>query len=219
MVVIEVFRCNTGVTFIHRKKKDMLTRRKKVIDLLKKKAYRYSELVSEAKISESTIDRILGELKFLGLAHKRVDHAWEWYLYKTDYSPMNLELAIKHSKDIVFRRIKDYPGIMYAGPYQLLMSHDEQALQQNYSEFAGHMKTGYPTLCSLFERWRELPRCSKVTLVGEDEEPSEAELDAVEDILQQVARELNVIVTKVRNGIPLEGRCYACPHISLAIKE
>lgn len=197
-----------------------------MIDKLQQRSWRFKELMVETEISEKTLWRILKELEFYGLAVKKTDGAWGWYLCKRTFSPRDYELMIKHSRHVIFgARVRarfgerDAQDIAHTSAYALLRSYDKGALERDFPEFAGHLKTGYQDLFTLFEKWRKIPEAGKVTHLDGGSEPNEAEQETVENILRQVGGELAVIITKVRNGIPLEGYCDFCPHKHLTIKE
>jgi len=197
-----------------------------VIDKLQQRSWRFKELMVETEIPEKTLWRILKELEFYGLAVKKADGAWGWYLCKRTFSPRDYELMIEHSMHVIFGARtrarfgeRDAQDIAHTSAYALLRSYDKGALERDFPEFAGHLKTGYQDLFAFFEKWKKMPEVGKVTHFDGGLEPDEAEQEAVENILRQVGGELAVIITKVRNGIPLEGYCDFCPHKHLTIKE
>lgn len=186
-------------------------RRKTVIEKLQQRSWHFKELMAETEIPEKTFSRILKELGFYGLAVKKSDGAWGWYLCRQAFSPRDYELMIRHSEHIVFGD-SEVEGIEQAPPYALLQSYENETLEQRFPEFAGHLRTGYQDLFALFRRWVEIQHTREIL------EKSERRV-AEENIIRQVGGDLAVIITKVRNGIPLEGYCNFCPHTNLVIKE
>lgn len=192
-------------------------KRKRVIDLLKKKSYRYSEMVRETGIAESTMDRIFKELKILGLVEKKVDGLWEWYLYRRTFSPIEYELLMKHSRHVILEGRMDMQAFEETSAYRVLRFYDKGVLKRDFPDFLGHLRTGYPELSVLFEKWKKLPETAKVSDAG-GFEPLKEETETMENIVYQVGGQLSVIIMKVRNGIPLEGHCDFCPYMRFAIE-
>ena len=141
------------------KENERLDRRRKVIKLLKNKSMRYTEIVKETGILESTLDRILKELKKLGLAakdeRKRLDY-WRWYTYTKKYNRLTYDKAIEHAKLLM----PGFQSLLEFGEFYVLSlppDREEQIKRRILSNFAEqHLKTGYPTIYKNLISFREL---------------------------------------------------------------
>lgn len=212
-----------------------------VIKALKERPMTWKEL-TQLGIPEKTLQRILQEyLIFWGLVQKHEDGYYSWYERKREFSKSEYELALQHSKAIIFGN-KTMLGISKYTIDSLVNAYVMD--REEVTEFFSHLKTGYPQIYKKFERCLNilkergrlikqidktkskhddlkvnytLSRCVEV-----DSAPKE-KLGFIEkkyeDALKDLAGELAIVFMQVKNGIPLEGYCPFCPHIRLKIKE
>lgn len=109
----------TEVTHMDPSESKRLTKRKKVIDLIRNQSQRHSEILEKTGIPESTVNRILKELKSLGLIRrikKEVHDYWVWIDHETLWqgSHQTYDIAIGHAKDLLpgFQNLLTY-GIFF----------------------------------------------------------------------------------------------------------
>lgn len=156
-------------------KKRRLLKRRTVLQLLKERAYRYTELVKQTKLPQKTMDRILEELKTLGLIIKKKDGAWvssehirKPYKTKSDY-----DVALEHSKKLLcaleailvedkleFVEMSITQESPWAGNAEAFRIELESEYQgQLLKEFAeAHLRTGYSSVYKKLEAYRDMNR-------------------------------------------------------------
>jgi len=138
-------------------------KRRQVLELLKTGgAYRYSELVRVTRIAEKTMDRILADLRSLGLIEKRHDGYWAWFehirkRYKTkDEKDDDLEhsrLLISGLESILAEDRHSHPDALKAEAEGSRILDDPMWIKKLAEE---HLKTGYPSQYRKLEEYRAL---------------------------------------------------------------
>jgi len=105
MVKVKIYSRNrlTEVVYLNPSESDRLTKRKKVIDLIRDQPQRYGEISEKTGIAESTVNRILKELKKLGLVKKRDKKYWVWSEYENRWkgSPICYKAHVDHSINLI----------------------------------------------------------------------------------------------------------------------
>jgi len=116
-------------------------RRKKVIDALREKPRKHNELVRKVGLYEKTVDRILNELSFMGLAIKRNDGYWSWHEYsRTDLAP-------DEQKNLLDHAMKLKPS------FDAVLNREQEEIR----EFAEkHLQTGYPGIYEKLVKFKRL---------------------------------------------------------------
>jgi len=164
-----------------RKNKELwLHRRKRVLELFKERPYRYSELVKTTRLPEKTVDRILIDLRVLGLIIKRADGYWAWFeqLREPYRTKDEKDDALEHSRKLV-------PGlesILAEGrqSHSDAVKSEAEAMKveveggprlKEFSEL--HLKTGYPALYEKLEEYRELRANARRKLELEGKYPNQ----------------------------------------------
>lgn len=144
------------------KKNEILLNRKKVIDCLRDRRMKFGTLKTKTGISESTLSRILKELKILGLAEKTSGY-WTWYAYKKKYHPRLAEHAKKHLAPGLAALSPSYVPTRYTpdnqDPNVVALdsaSRDIKRLNQLKEYALEHIRSGYPTIDNLLSQFRNL---------------------------------------------------------------
>ena len=213
---------------------------KTVIEGLRKKPMTWKEL-AELGIPEKTLQRILQDyLISWGLVQKNKDGYYVWFEQKRELSKAEYELALQHSKNLIFGNetmlgISQYTIDSLINAY--IMNPEEVI------PFFNHLETGYPLIYRKFQKCLETLKergklIKQITKsLNKDTlrisysffppihiNPSQKqEFELIEKKLQNcfkdLAGEFAIISMQVKNGIPLEGYCDFCPHRKLKIVE
>lgn len=133
-----------------------------VIEALRNKPMKWSELLEQTKIPEKSLHRILTEyLSFWGLVKKDEFGRWAWYdTIRTYKSKHDYELALNHSKMLIpgLRAIlaEDMDLYLHLGSsaYVELREYEEESkLLKSFVE--EHLRTGYPEVYDDVVKFRE----------------------------------------------------------------
>jgi len=198
-------------------------------------------------IPEKTLERILQDhLIPWGLVQKNKDGYYVWFEQKHEFSKTEYELALQHSKNLIFGN-ETMVGISKYTIDQLINAYVMSP--EEVIPFFKHLETGYPLIHRKFmkciETLKERGKLIKQVTKSPDKDalrinyslfapgcidinPSqeqefiviEKKLEKkIENCLKDLAGEFAIIFMQVKNGIPLEGYCDFCPHRKLVIKE
>ena len=134
-----------------------------VIEALRNKPMKWSELLEQTKIPEKSLHRILTEyLSFWGLVKKDELGRWSWYdNIRTYKSERDYELALNHSKMLIpgLRAIlaEDMDLYLHLGSsaYVELHKHDEEESELLKSFAEEHLRTGYSEIYEDLVKFRE----------------------------------------------------------------
>lgn len=184
-------------------KKRRLLKRKTVLQLLKEKNYRYTDLVNQTKLPQKTMDRILEELKTLGLIIKKNDGTWvsSEHIKKPYKTRSDYDVALEHSKKLLralgailaedklgwvemsIAQESPRPGNAEAFRIELESEYKGKSLK----EFAeAHLRTGYSSVYKKLEAYREMNRAIRSQL--EQKDYSKVLIDFVVDGIQMFPR-------------------------------
>lgn len=132
-----------------KKRLERLIRRKKVINILRKKRIRHNDLVRESEIPETTVERILKELKILDLADQDREDGivyWAWYEYATVFSSEEqFKRAIDHSRKLL-------PGLEVILRTQEGKGEKEDTERECVEQ---HLSSGYPKISTKLNKLRK----------------------------------------------------------------
>lgn len=195
---------------------------KKVIEALREGNKTYSELGSLG-IPEKTLDRILKDnLEYWGLI-KKEGSCWVWHENKQVFqSKADYELALKHSKNVILTTSEkqglDQTSIIAVLNELAFFEDNEEAFRKRWvSDYyfdrkylLQHIKTGYPEILRLIQKYRELE--IKQSFSDTDSK----ELEYVQDLF---AGKMARLIRNLKDGIPLSGFCDGCPRKTVTIKE
>jgi hypothetical protein len=211
--------------------------------------FELEELVSKKApvnmITKRTVQNYMAELKALGLVvynkQERIyEHTENKKVFKNKY---NYNIALKHSKNLMFST-KKKQRFDQMDPYfalEMVLLNDQKKwtekddFHKDLYDFRcvyQHLRTGYPKLNPLIDKYREQNKNKKKRPVGCG--PYLGNL-SIEQRMEYFAKEIEkqnkvndsdallvgklyFIFRQVKEGIPLQGNCDYCPDKKVSIK-
>lgn len=214
---------------------------KPVIEALREGKKSWGDLkelkVQNREIPDKTLDRLLKNLDYWGLAEKEGDF-WVWYEYSRVFTPHNFDLAMKHSKRLLFQ-------------FQTLVHHpDKNSQDLEYVAMKEHLKFYHDTDTYLkLEKYEKafieikkkinankemlskfFPNLNPFRIIEDydksfkattpDEEKLKDELEKELDkfyweTYSPLKRDLGSLETKIAHRNPLEGKCSLCREVKI----
>jgi len=198
----------------YRKPSEGIQRLTKIIELLRKQDYTPSELIKKTGYSSRTMYRDIQDLKSLKVATLENDKI-KWFENKITLSSRDYEIAVKHSKHLLFTDPKSTlckdQRLDYYSPYmKLSLLVSEERIDPSDVYVLQHFRTGYPELMAKAKAYIELS--SKTEKTDKDQKNKD-------EIREQLVGKIDFILHSVSNGTHLLGVCDCCPKSKITIKD
>lgn len=214
---------------------ERITKRKKIIDSLRRGPKRHKDLIIESGLPQTTVDRILREFEIYGLFEKRVDGRWAWFEHVRHYkTAKELEMFADHSKQLIsaLEALLAEEEDLWLPQEWKHAENIEQAIMEKHTRFAEeHLRTGYPEMFDKltklrvsilrfkdagvsFHDWRE----KDPEQVLQSENPSQERKLELKDffaLYQELSGDIRTLILRIKAGEPLNGMCSLCPKVKV----